>query len=133
MIEDPRFKTNQARVENRDLLIIKISALTADQPTHHWLNVLGKAGIPCGPINTINKVFDEPQVQHRGMQVELTRKDGNRLPSVANPINLSQTPVSYRSAPPKLGEHSRDILRADLGLSEEQIEALIEQQIIAAG
>ncbi|PLW78020.1 CaiB/BaiF CoA transferase family protein [Cohaesibacter celericrescens] len=128
---DLRFKTNRARVENRDILSAKITAVTADKPVDHWLLACSGAGIPCGPINDIEQVFKEPQVQHRGMKVDLQRSDGASIPGVANPIKFSDTPVTYRTAPPKLGEHSRAILASELKLSEKEIDTLIQRQIIA--
>ena len=131
LADDLRFKNNRARVENRDILSAKITAVTADRPASHWLSLLGEAGIPCGPINTIEQVFNEPQVKHRGMKVALERQDGTSIPGVANPIKFSHTPVTYRTAPPKLGEHSHAILAGELGLNQEDIERLIQKQIIA--
>ena len=93
--------------------------------------MLAEAGIPCGPINSIDQVFAEPQVIHRKMKLELQASDGARLPGVASPINLSRTPVSYRTAPPRLGEHSRAILATELGLSQQDIDQLISRQIVA--
>lgn len=130
LAEDERFLTNRARVENRDILTAKISAITVDRTIDDWLALFGREGIPCGPINTLDRVFAEPQVQHRGMQVELQRPDGARLPGVGNPIKLSKTPVRYDIAPPFLGEHSRDVLTRDLGLNEREIEDLIARQIV---
>ena len=127
---DERFKTNRARVENREILAAKITAVTSDLPTSHWLQACAKGGIPCGPINSIDQVFREPQVIHRGMQLALERTDGTTVPGIANPIRLSGTPVTYRSAPPSLGEHNRAILTNELGLSALDIENLIRQGII---
>lgn len=128
---DPRFATNRARVENRDILAAKIAAVTSDAPSAHWLSTLTTAGIPCGPINSIDEVFREPQVIHRGMQIALESADGATLPGIASPIRLSDTPVTYRSAPPRLGEHSAAILTQMLDLSEDEIHDLIRRQIVA--
>lgn len=128
--DDPRFATNPVRVEHRDILSAKITAVTADRPVGFWLEACAQEGIPCGPINSIDEVFAEPQIIHRGMKVELTRQDGARLPGVANPIKMSNTPVTYRTAPPKLGEHSHQILSSLLDLSEDEINTLLSRQII---
>ena len=85
---------------------------------------LGEAGLPCGPINDIAQVFADPQVQARGLRVELPHPLGGTVPQVASPIRLSETPVQYRNAPPLLGEHSEQVLRQWLGLSAGQVEAL---------
>ncbi len=128
--DDPRYKTNRNRVENRETLAAKIGAVTADHPLNYWMDELAKESVPCGPINTIDRVFEEPQIKHREMKVEIAGSDGTMLPGVANPIKLSKTPVSYRSAPPQLGEDTKSVLNDLLGMSEEQIEKLAEQAII---
>lgn len=130
LASDPRFATNAARVGNRRILEAKIAAITSDHPLDYWMHCLGEAGIPCGPINTIDKVFAEPQIQHRDMQVILERADGTCMPGIGNPLKLSRTPVTYRQAPPLLGEHGFEILEKDLGLSQAEIDALIEQNIL---
>lgn len=129
---DSRFATNAARVENRQILEAKITAITSDHPLDHWMTLLSQASIPCGPINTIDRVFAEPQVQHRQMQINLQRSDGTSLPGVGNPLKLGQTPISYRRAPPRLGEHGVEILEKELGLSHAEIETLIKQKILSS-
>ena len=128
---DERFATNRARVSNRHLLSPKIGAVTGEKPIDHWLALLGENKVPCGPINSLDRVFAEPQVIHRGMQIELERPDGARLPGVASPIHLSKTPASYRIAPPPLGAHSMDILRSELGLDQTTIDQLIKEHVVA--
>ncbi|MCV6600048.1 MAG: CoA transferase, partial [Cohaesibacter sp.] len=127
---DPRFDTNRHRVEHREILAAKIAAVTADKPLDHWMEALGKAGVPCGPINSIDRVFEEPQVKHRGMAIEIPAKDGSLQPGVANPIKLSKTPPCYKSAPPELGEHTKSVLSTLLGKSEQELKSLDEEKII---
>ena len=86
--------------------------------------MLEAAGVPCGPINDLAQVFADPQVQARGLRVELPNSLGSVTPQVASPLRLSQTPVDYRLAPPLLGEHSEAILQSLLGLDAGQIAAL---------
>lgn len=114
--EDARFASNPQRVANRDVLVPEMAAVFLRQPRDAWLAELEAAQVPCGAIHNIAEALQMPQVQHRGMVVEL---DNMRL--LGNPIHFSDTPVSYRSAPPKLGEHSVAILQ-ELGWDEATIQ-----------
>jgi crotonobetainyl-CoA:carnitine CoA-transferase CaiB-like acyl-CoA transferase len=76
-----------------------------------WLSTLESAGIPCGPINTLDKVFAEPQVEARQMRIEMEHPAIGKLPLVGSPLKFSETPVAYRYPPPRLGEHTEQILR----------------------
>lgn len=127
---DIRFDTNRHRVENRDVLAAKITAVTADKPLDYWMEELGKAGVPCGPINSIDRVFEEPQIKHRGMAIKVPARDGSMQPGVANPIKLSKTPAAYKSAPPELGEHTLSVLTNLLGKDESELEALSAGSVI---
>ncbi|MCT4656611.1 MAG: CoA transferase [Cohaesibacter sp.] len=127
---DVRFDTNRHRVENREILAAKITAVTADKSLDYWMEELGKAGVPCGPINSIDRVFEEPQVKHRGMAIEIEAKDGSMQPGVACPIKLAKTPAAYKSAPPELGEHTAAVLKRLLGKSDQDLKSLSEKNII---
>jgi crotonobetainyl-CoA:carnitine CoA-transferase CaiB-like acyl-CoA transferase len=121
---DPRFSTNQARVAHRAELIPLIRQATVFKTTAEWLAALEQAGVPCGPINDLQQVFADPQVQARGLRVELPHPLAGSVPQVASPIRLSATPVQYRNAPPLLGEHTEQVLQRWLGLGLEQIDHL---------
>ena len=121
---DPRFSTNQARVAHRAELVPLIRQATVFKTTAEWLAALEQAGVPCGPINDLQQVFADPQVQARGLRVELPHPLAGSVPQVASPIRLSATPVQYRNAPPLLGEHTEQVLQQWLGLSLEQIAEL---------
>ncbi len=127
---DPRFASNPQRVRNRELLVPWIAELTARRPTRHWVDALQAAGVPGGPINTLEGVFADPQVMARGMRVDMPRGEGPALALVANPIRLSESPVSYRAPPPQLGQHGREVLQDWLALDEQAIEQLRRQQVI---
>ena len=127
---DPRFITNKSRVINRLELISRLTAVTATQPTRHWVAALEGVGVPAGPINSLDAVFDDPQVRARAMQIELPHPVAGSVPLVANPLRLSKTPVSYRSAPPLLGAQTREVLAERLGMSEDVIEKLRAQGVI---
>jgi crotonobetainyl-CoA:carnitine CoA-transferase CaiB-like acyl-CoA transferase len=110
LASDPRFSTNAARVANRDALVEKLRALTVARSTRDWIEALEKAGVPCGPINGLAEVFADPQVEAREIARTLAHDRLGRVPTVANPIRLSETPTNYRSAPPDLGAHTREVL-----------------------
>jgi crotonobetainyl-CoA:carnitine CoA-transferase CaiB-like acyl-CoA transferase len=127
---DPRFVTNKSRVVNRLELIARLSTVTLTQPTRHWVAALEGVGVPAGPINSLDAVFDDPQVRARNMQIELPHPVAGSVPLVANPLRLSETPVSYRSAPPLLGAQTREVLAERLGMSDADIEKLHAQGVI---
>ncbi len=127
---DARFSTNAARVAQRATLVPLLAAIIATRDSADWLAALQKADVPCGAVNDLAGVFADPQVQHRGMRIDLPHPATGRAPTVANPIRLSQTPVAYRSAPPMLGQHTDDVLRSLLGLTDEQITVLRRDRIV---
>jgi crotonobetainyl-CoA:carnitine CoA-transferase CaiB-like acyl-CoA transferase len=122
--DDSRFSTNKARVANRAELIPLIRQATVFKTTTEWVALLEAAGVPCGPINDLAQVFADPQVQARGLKVEMRNSMGSVTPQVASPLRLSATPVDYRLAPPLLGEHTDALLQRLLGLDAEQIASL---------
>ncbi|MGH8434802.1 MAG: CaiB/BaiF CoA transferase family protein [Pseudomonas sp.] len=109
--DDARFATNKLRVANRAVLIPLIRQATVFKTTGEWVTALEQAGVPCGPINDLAQMFADPQVQARGLRVELPHALGGTVPQVASPIRLSETPVQYRNAPPLLGEHTVAVLQ----------------------
>jgi crotonobetainyl-CoA:carnitine CoA-transferase CaiB-like acyl-CoA transferase len=130
LAEDPDFRTNKMRVANRRELIDKLSAATVTQPTVHWVAALEKVGVPAGPINSLDAVFADPQVRARGMQIDLPHPVAGTVSLVANPLHLSETPVTYRSAPPPLGAQTQEVLAERLGMAAEDIAALRAKGII---
>jgi crotonobetainyl-CoA:carnitine CoA-transferase CaiB-like acyl-CoA transferase len=107
---DERFASNAARVKHRTELIPLLRQATVMKTTAEWNAALDGAAVPCGPINDLAAVFADPQVQHRGMRLDLPHAAGGQAPQVANPIHLSVTPVAYRRAPPLLGQDTEAIL-----------------------
>ncbi|HJM49025.1 MAG TPA: CaiB/BaiF CoA-transferase family protein [Alphaproteobacteria bacterium] len=130
MADDERFKRNQGRIENRAELIPPIEAAMRQRSSADWLAALEAEGIPGGPINELDQVFADPQVQHRGMNIELPHALAGDVPLIASPIKLSQTPVSYSHAPPTLGEHSEAVLADVLGLAADEIAELRQRGIV---
>jgi crotonobetainyl-CoA:carnitine CoA-transferase CaiB-like acyl-CoA transferase len=121
---DERFATNNNRVRNREILVPMLQEVLLGRSTSDWVAALEAAGVPAGPINDIEQAFEHPQVKHRKMKVELPHPQAGSVPSVANPIKFSGTPIEYGSAPPTLGQHTQDILSTLGGLSEGEIAAL---------
>ncbi len=127
---DERFATNASRVENRSILIPMIEDITRTRPVEDWVTAMESADVPCGPINTIDRVFSNPQVQARGMHMDLPHPVAGTVPTVANPIRFSETPITYENAPPLLGEHTDEALQRILGLDDQAIEDLRKNHII---
>ncbi len=127
---DERYATNAARVANRDTLIPALRQTTVMKTTAEWLRLLEDAGVPGGPVNTIEQVFEDPQVQHRGLRIDLSHPLTQSVPLVGSPLRLSGSPVRYASAPPLLGEHTSDVLSQVLGLDAATIEQLRRDGVI---
>ena len=117
LLDDARFATNAARVENRQLVTDTLTPTVQSHPTAWWVEQLEALKVGCGPINTLAQVFADPQVQAREAVVHMSHPatpDGVRV--MANPVRLSETPVAYRIPPPLLGEHTQAVLAERLGL-----------------
>jgi len=129
---DPRFATNAARVQHRQLVTDTLTPVMQQHPTAWWVDQLEALKIGCGPINKLADVFADPQVRFRHMVVELPHAsaEGGRTKVIANPVRLSATPVDYRISPPTLGEHTEAVLSGLLGLAEADIAALRAQSVV---
>jgi crotonobetainyl-CoA:carnitine CoA-transferase CaiB-like acyl-CoA transferase len=111
LVGDDRYATNAGRIAHRAELVTAISAITGGCSMSDLMQRLDAAGVPCGPVNTIDQVFDEPQAKHRRLEVEQTRADlSATVRTVASPIRMSGTPVRYKSAPPALGQNTDAVL-----------------------
>ncbi|MCH2265722.1 MAG: CoA transferase [SAR324 cluster bacterium] len=130
--EDSRFKTNSDRVRNRDVLAPMINDLTKRYSTQYWLEQLEKLQVPCGPVNTVKDVFDDPQIQHREMEISMPHPLAGKgeVSLIGSPLKMSETPVSYRNAPPTLGQHTNQILEELLGMDEVECRKLAEKGIV---
>ncbi|WP_137937223.1 CaiB/BaiF CoA-transferase family protein [Chitinivorax sp. B] len=122
--QDERFATNRARVANRQRLVPLIRQTTVMRTTAEWIAALEAVGVPCGPINTLDQVFADPQVVQRGLHVDLYHPTAGHAPTVASPLRLSVSPVEYRTAPPLLGQDTDTALIDWLGVSNERLIAL---------
>jgi crotonobetainyl-CoA:carnitine CoA-transferase CaiB-like acyl-CoA transferase len=130
LASDDRFKSNRGRVENRATLIPLLQPFMKARSTADWVAAFEAAAVPCGPINSIDQVFANPQVLARGLQVGLTRDDGVQVPGVANPIVFSETPVQYEKPSPRLGDGTEKVLREQLGLGGDEIAVLRGKGIV---
>lgn len=130
MAEDVRFASNPARVKNRGDLIALLEAPMRQKKTREWVSALEASGIPGGPINRIDEVFADPQVQARGLRIDLPHDAAGSVPLVASPMRLSATPVEYDLPPPMLGQHTFEVLRARLGLTEGELADLLHLGVI---
>ena len=122
--EDIRYKTNSNRVINREILIPLLTEAMKLQARDYWLDALEKAGVPAGPINTIDQVYENPQVKARGMRQTLPHGSAGEAPVSSSPLRFSDSPVNYHHAAPLLGEHTEQVLRERLGLSDDEIQEL---------
>jgi crotonobetainyl-CoA:carnitine CoA-transferase CaiB-like acyl-CoA transferase len=112
LYQDARFTENKNRVRNRDTLIPLIGKIIEQHPVKHWIEGLEKKNVPCGPVNTLDRVFADPQVKARGMSVKMKHPSSpDPVTLIANPLMFSATPVSYRYAPPTLGADTEEILK----------------------
>ncbi len=130
LASDERFVTNQARIKNRGALNDVLMPIFASQTKKHWIEIIGQAGVPCGPVNQMNEVFDDPQVKEREMVVTMKHPQRGDMPLLANPIKFSGTPVQYRLRPPDLGEHTDDVLSSLLGYDEMRLGELRAKGVI---
>ncbi len=129
LADDPRYATNRDRVAHRQDLIQRLEGLFAPGTTEQWTKHLDAAGVPNGPILTVAEVFNDPQVQHRQMVVELDHPTAGRVKQVGLPIKLSETPGAVRSAPPTLGQHTDAILR-ELGMNPQEVATLRQDGVV---
>jgi len=128
---DQRFATNRGRIENSRALIPMLADCLKTRTANAWMTALADVGVASGPINDFGQVFADPQVSHRAMLREIAHPKSGTLPIVANPIRFSDTPIGYDRHPPLHGEHTRELLRDRLSMSEEEIDALARDRIVA--
>lgn len=127
---DPRFETNSLRIQNRTDFVPLLYEVMAQKTSQEWLEGLEGVGVPCGPVNTLEQVFNDPQVLAREMKVEIPHPTAGSVTVPGSPINMSKTPVKYRMAPPLVGQHTDEVLGELLNISAEDRDALREKGLI---
>jgi crotonobetainyl-CoA:carnitine CoA-transferase CaiB-like acyl-CoA transferase len=127
---DPRFATNDKRVVHRAELDAILAGVFAKRTTRDWVEALEAAGVPNGPINTLEQVFAEPQAIARGLRLELAHPAAGQVSLVRSPMRFSTTPIEHERPPPLLGQHTDEILRGVLGLSEPEISKLRAEGVV---
>ncbi|MDH3230666.1 MAG: CoA transferase [Alphaproteobacteria bacterium] len=132
LVQDARFQTNEMRVRNRGELAQILEPILAARPSAFWLKELEAQNIGCGPINNLEQVFNDPQVIAREMVHEMrhSANGGTTARLLASPMKMSGTPVTYRHAPPLLGEHTAEVMSDILGLDDSEIEELCDLGVI---
>ena len=123
LADDPDYADNEKRVAHREALTPQLAVRTATFSAADLIGRLEAVNVPVGPINTVEQVFADPQVIHRGMRLDLAHSGGGTVPSVRSPIRMSESPLAYERGSPLLGEHTRTVL-IELGYSEAEIERL---------
>jgi len=115
--DDPKYATNVSRVMNRQAVVDIVTVALQKKSRAFWLAACEKVGVPCGPVNNLEQVFNDPHLQHRGAEVRMPHPlaGSGEVSLIANPLKMSETPVQYRHAPPVRNQHEQEILRDWLG------------------
>jgi crotonobetainyl-CoA:carnitine CoA-transferase CaiB-like acyl-CoA transferase len=127
---DERFATNAARVRNRILLVPELARIMKTKSQREWIETLERVHVPCGPINTVDQVFNDPHVQHREMAVKTAHVKAGTLTTVRQPMRFSKSRLQYRDGPPALGQHTDEVLTTVLNVAPSQMLALRTQGVI---
>ena len=130
LASNPRYAKVTGRVVGRKDLIPDLARTMLERTTAEWVERIEAHDVPCGPINTYDQVFKDPQVLHRGLRIDIARSDGVMVPGIASPLRLAGTPVAYTQAPPALGEHTDKVLSEVLGKSADEIASLRKRGIV---
>jgi crotonobetainyl-CoA:carnitine CoA-transferase CaiB-like acyl-CoA transferase len=128
-LERPEFRLNADRVRNRSEINATVQALFGTQPVSHWVELLNRSNIPCGPVYTVPEMFEDEQVRHLGVAAPVVRADGSTIQVISQPVTLERTPATLQTAAPRIGEHSSEILR-EVGYSDEEIGQLEAEGVI---
>jgi len=127
---DPRFADNARRIKNRPVLMEMIDRKLAEKTVDEWIPLFDQAGIPCGPINTFDRVFSDPQVEHLGLVQEVEHTHYGKVKVVGPPATFSESAVGIQCPPPLLGEHNQEVLTRLLGYTEDQVKSFKGQGVI---
>ena len=129
LLQKPEYQSAKVRSQNRKALNAEIDTYTAKKSSAEWIEIFNQAGVPCGPIYSIDQVFADPQVSHLGMAKSVVKKDGGTLTVVGQPIALSRTPSAIAAPPPELGQHTDEVL-SEFGFNANEIAALRKAKVV---
>jgi formyl-CoA transferase len=129
LIENPDYKTAPSRSKNRDALNAAINERTAKRTSAEWVEELNKAGVPCGPIYSVDQMFDDAQVKHLGIAQDVPNAENRKIRLVGQPVTLSRTPSRMAARPPEVGEQTDEIL-GEFGFSADEISALRKEKVV---
>ncbi len=132
LVDDPRFATSDLRRSNREHVWAALEEAFLERGADEWVPVLEREGVPVGTVNTLDRVADDPQIQARGMVLELDSKDGRKLRVMGDPLFMRETRRQEHSFPPEAGEHSAAVLHDVLGLSGQEIQNLFDAGAVSA-
>lgn len=130
LADDPDYATNAARVANREALVPRIAERLRQRSTDEWVAALQRAGVPGGPINTVDRVFQDPQVRHRGAAVTMEHPEGGPVDLVRCPIRMSAAQTTATAPPPTLGADTEAVLRDELGIDADTLAAMRRRGVI---
>jgi crotonobetainyl-CoA:carnitine CoA-transferase CaiB-like acyl-CoA transferase len=130
LAEDARYRRNSDRVAHRDALVPELARLCQTRTTLDWLTSLTARGVPCGPINDLAAVYADPQIRHRKLAFTLPHPESGEVPQVRNPVLYSRTQLEYQIPPPLLGQHTDQVLSAELGLTASELAGLRARGVI---
>lgn len=128
--DDPRFATNADRLRHRDVLVSEIAETMKSRTMDQWIEGLRAVKVPIGPVNTLDRVFADPQTQAREMKIRMEHSSGSPIELLGNPLNLSETPVTYRRPPPTRAEHTDGVLKELLSIEPETLETWRQSGVI---
>ncbi len=129
LLQQSDYETSAGRSKHRDRLNTEIDGFLAKKTSNEWIETLNKAGVPCGPIYSIDAMFADPQVQHLGIATDVVKEAGKTFQVVGQPVSLSRTPSKIAAPPPELGQHTEEVLR-EFGFSAQEIAALRQSKVI---
>jgi crotonobetainyl-CoA:carnitine CoA-transferase CaiB-like acyl-CoA transferase len=130
LVNDPLYSKNENRVHNRESLIPLIQERFMDSPRDFWLTKLREIGVPCAPVNSIDEVFADPQLLHRGMLVEMNHPEIGAIKQIGAPLKFSETPCRVELPPPLLGEHTEEVLLELGGYTKAEVEELRKKGVV---
>jgi crotonobetainyl-CoA:carnitine CoA-transferase CaiB-like acyl-CoA transferase len=129
LLQKPEYANGKSRSQNRKVLNEEIGAYTAKKSSAEWIDIFNKAGVPCGPIYSVDQVFADEQVKHLGIAQDVTKKDGSKMTLVGQPVVLSRTRSSMAAPPPELGQHTDEVL-AEFGFAANEIAELHRAKVV---